>query len=375
MQATWILRIANRGERLGRGGDGMLSKHKWMVLAALPRCLLLGGAPGGADAAPEPAIVNAGPTSITSYAAMARVELVSTGEAPTRVWIYWGDEDGVTNKAGWQANAPLGPRTPGPLSAGLTGLADVETYHYRGYASNALGDAWAPDTRSFTTPLDLYAIGGTNWVGENMDFEDAGAPRPGYPYIVWDWHGHNYVSVGKDGQLRPMRGNLMMEADRTTRPWESNFGVYNSVHNVHYPPYVDFSHYREAITNGTARFTFTFHYNRVSSAFDPRVDTRVWGLIDFFNAANEDRGSHGWQRELHFASDNDPATWEAATVTGPLPPDVVRSRIRLGWFEDVYDEQSDGQEFRGNYIDNVQFGLIFPFLKVPDPTGLMVIVD
>jgi hypothetical protein len=93
-----------------------------------------------------------------------------------------------------------------------------------------------------------------------------------------------------------MRGNLMMEADSTTRPWESNYAVYHDVFNRHEPPYLDFSHYREAITNGTARFTFTSH------------------------------------------------------------------------------EQSAGQEFRGNYFDNIQFGLVFPILKLPDPTGLMLIV-
>jgi hypothetical protein len=288
--------------------------------------------------------------------------------------MYWGDEDGGTNKTGWDANVPLDWQPQGPLAAGLTGLADVKTYYYRGYASNAFGDVWAPDTRSFTTPLDLVAIGGTNYIGENMDFEDAGTPRAGYPYIVWDWDNHNYVDVGKDGALRPMRGNLMMEAHTTTRPWESNYAVHFDVFNRHDSPYLDFTRYREAITNGTARFTFTFHYNRVSSAFDPQVDTAVFGLVTFYSATGVDLGSQGWPRDANFASDDDPSSWEAATVTGVLPPAAVRVRIWLGWYENVNNEQAAGQEFRGNYFDNIQFGLIFPILALPEPTGVLLLV-
>ena len=305
---------------------------------------------------------------------MAQVDLLSTGAAPTQVWIYWGDEDGGTNQAGWDAGIALDWQPAGPLAAALGDLADVRIYYYRGYASNAFGDAWAPDSQSFTTRLDFVAIGGTNWIGENMDFEDAITPRPGFPYIVWDWDGHNYVNVGKDGTLRPMRGNLMMEAGSTTRPWESNYAVYHDVFNRQGPPYLDFARYREAITNGTARFVFTFHYNRVSSAFDPLVDTMVFGQVTFYNPANQEIISLGWPRESHFASDNDPATWEAATITAVLPPTAVHVRIWLGWYENVSNEQAAGQEFRGNYFDNIQFGLIFPILAQPDPTGITLVV-
>ena len=314
---------------------------------------------------PRPAVVCEEPANVGYDSAVLRGSVLSTGDAPTRVWLYWGESDGGTTAGAWQHPVYLGVRPSGAIASTVYGLADVRTYHYRFYAENDSGTIWAPSSRSFTTHLNLYAIGGTNYIGENMDFEDAGTPRPGYPYVVWDWHGHNYVSVGKDGQLKPMRGNLMMEADRTTRPWETNFGAIHSVHNRHYPPYIDFSHYREAITNGTARFTFTFHYNRVSSAFDARVDTMVWGVVDFFNAANQELGSFGWPREQPFASDDDPATWEAATVTGQIHPDAVWARIRLGWNEDVFDEQSAGEEFRGNYFDNILFGLVFPELKDP----------
>ncbi|MCE9616025.1 MAG: hypothetical protein K8T26_17275 [Lentisphaerae bacterium] len=347
-------------------------RHLFCVAMSLG--LWNGAVPAHAQGTLAPDIANLGPTSVTAHAAVAQVELLSTGAAPTQVWIYWGDEDGGTNQAGWDAGVPLDWQPPGPLATGLSGLVDVKTYYYRGYASNAFGEAWAPDAHSFTTPLDFLAIGGTNDIGENMDFEDALTPRAGFPYVVWDWDGHNYVSVGKDGALRPMRGNLMMEAGSTTRPWESNYAVYHDVFNRHDPPFLDFLHYREAITNGTARFTFTFHYNRVSSAFDPLVDTMVFGQITFYNEGNQELYSLGWPREAHFASDNDPATWEAATVSGPLPLSAVRVRIWLGWYEDVSNEQSAGQEFRGNYFDNIQFALIFPILKLPDPTGGLVIV-
>ena len=306
---------------------------------------------------PRPAVVCEEPTEVTYESAVLRGSVLSTGDAPTQVWLYWGETDGGTTAGAWQHPVYLGVRPPGAVAATVRELTDVKTYYYRFYAVNNSGSIWAPSSRSFTTHLNLYAIGGTNYIGPNMDFEEPESP--------WDWDGHKYVSVGKDGVLRPMRGTLMLEADSTTRPWESNYSTYFDVFNKHQPPYIDFTRYREAITNGTARFVFTFHYNRVSSAFDPMVDTMVFGQVTFYNEANQELGSYGWPREQHFASDDDPNTWEAATVSGILPANAARVRIWLGWYEDVNNEQSAGQEFRGNYFDNTLFGLVFPVLKDP----------
>ena len=67
--------------------------------------------------------------------------------------LYWGATDGGTEASVWEHAAPV----PDTLLAGrishaeLPLLAPRMTYYYRGYATNATGDGWAPSTGTFRT--------------------------------------------------------------------------------------------------------------------------------------------------------------------------------------------------------------------------------
>ena len=75
-----------------------------------------------------------------------------TGAAPATVTIYWGSTDGGNDPLLWDSNAPAGSFTePDLFNSALTGLTSSTTYYYRSFASNSIGDDWAPFSESFTT--------------------------------------------------------------------------------------------------------------------------------------------------------------------------------------------------------------------------------
>ena len=73
--------------------------------------------------------------------ATLRGRLTAGGSA--LVTFYWGRADGGTRPADWEHAAGAGPADEGPVSVGVTGLAGGQAYWYRGYATNAAGEAWA----------------------------------------------------------------------------------------------------------------------------------------------------------------------------------------------------------------------------------------
>ena len=94
------------------------------------------------------------------------------GSEQANVWVYWGKQDGGTNRNNWEQATNLGiNRTfnPATFSAGLTNLLPRTNYFYRYYASNSLGEAWAPFTTQFTT-----AVLNTNDFGARMKISLSG---------------------------------------------------------------------------------------------------------------------------------------------------------------------------------------------------------
>ncbi len=92
-----------------------------------------------------------GASSVAFTNAVLNGNLVSTGSAPTCVWMYRGTSDGGMNKSGWDTNEYLGEKPEGLFSTDINGLTPGFQYYYRCYASNAYGDAWAWGTTNFMT--------------------------------------------------------------------------------------------------------------------------------------------------------------------------------------------------------------------------------
>jgi hypothetical protein len=101
---------------------------------------------------PEPLVANdTGVSNVMSTSALLQGELISTGQTPSEVTVYYGTDDGETVATNWQYSASLGEQSQGALAYQASGLKYGTTYYYRYYAVNAASDTWADTAVIFTT--------------------------------------------------------------------------------------------------------------------------------------------------------------------------------------------------------------------------------
>ena len=71
-----------------------------------------------------------GATYVTYLSATLNGNVVSTGGLPTQVWIYYGLNDGGTNRSAWSNSLDMGILDVGPLSSNISIIANTQ-YWYR----------------------------------------------------------------------------------------------------------------------------------------------------------------------------------------------------------------------------------------------------
>lgn len=104
-----------------------------------------------------PIVENLAASNIDVESAQANGNLVSNGVGadPADITIYWGTSDGGVDPLGWDQSISAGSLVaPGNFSATLTGLTGNTVYYFRSFASNSVGDDWAPLSETFTTLPD-----------------------------------------------------------------------------------------------------------------------------------------------------------------------------------------------------------------------------
>ena len=130
-----------------------------------------------------------GASGVTAFQATLNGDLVSTGGAPTAVWVFFGDAahaggTGNTNKALWQANYFFGSSVQQGafLSTNVSGLTPSTTYYYNFYASNVLGTAWGVASNFTTLPSVDY----TDKAAGAWNSTNTWTPSTGYPSNPYD---------------------------------------------------------------------------------------------------------------------------------------------------------------------------------------------
>jgi hypothetical protein len=103
-----------------------------------------------------PVVTNGiGKSELTSTSATLNGEVVYTGDENPHVYIYWGDNDGGTDKVfpggSWDHREDLTTLGKGTFSVDVS-LDPNTTYYYRCYAENSGGGYWAGLVVRFTTP-------------------------------------------------------------------------------------------------------------------------------------------------------------------------------------------------------------------------------
>ena len=87
---------------------------------------------------------------ITGYTALLNGRVISAGNDPPNVTIYWGTTDGGTSAAAWQNSANLGVHS-GAFGHLVPNLSPNNGYYHRAAAVNAGGTTWS-DPLFFSTP-------------------------------------------------------------------------------------------------------------------------------------------------------------------------------------------------------------------------------
>ncbi|MEM7393106.1 MAG: hypothetical protein AAF492_12245, partial [Verrucomicrobiota bacterium] len=149
---------------------------------------LAGGLPLFAQA---PMVDHGGGASSPGPASITLNGTLSGGAAD--VFIYWGDADGGANPAAWDNRIDFGNRALGPFSTNLVGLLYGLQYHYRAFASNAMGTAWAPASSAFL--VDPPAGAQPNGIGGLELWLNAGTIGSNNNETVGFWpddSGHGY---------------------------------------------------------------------------------------------------------------------------------------------------------------------------------------
>lgn len=99
-----------------------------------------------------PTITNLAPQSFTGTTATLQGQVLTTGNEPPTVTLYYGTTDGGTTPGAWTSSINCGVRSAA-FSQFVTGLAATTTCFYRFHAANSAGGAWAASSSSFTTQM------------------------------------------------------------------------------------------------------------------------------------------------------------------------------------------------------------------------------
>jgi hypothetical protein len=119
-------------------------------------------------------MMNAAATNVMLSSAYLNGSVIGTGMAPAQVHVYYGDNNGTTNKTGlnsWDSTALVDANAPtGSITHLASGLTQDLMYYFRYYGSNTLGDNWA----SPSLILLPGAVTVTKWSDGDEATESAG---------------------------------------------------------------------------------------------------------------------------------------------------------------------------------------------------------
>ncbi|MCE9615834.1 MAG: autotransporter-associated beta strand repeat-containing protein [Lentisphaerae bacterium] len=290
-----------------------------------------------------------GVANVAPHSAQVKGNLVSEGDSPASVWLYWGSTNAGTAHSQWAYRALLGTPGTGTLSVTVANLADITRYYATYYATNAAGEAWADTIPTFRTPLDRVRIGGTNEFGRNMNYETYG--------LAWynqRNESHTYSTAQQGITPIPDDGVQMIQF----------LAADSDGFNCDVLQNIDLSDYVDAITNGDVRCDFSTYFNSVVAG--DRMEIGLW--FDASTPGAAGAGSYAGAVVL----DGDPATWERVSASaGPvlMPPTTRYVTLTFKIFGTV-----KGANFAGHFSDKGKFEVFFPILDRPPPPGMTLIV-
>ena len=98
-----------------------------------------------------PQIASVPATNVLTTSATLGGQVLTTGNLPVTVTLYYGPTDGGTNSGSWANTVPLGAETNG-FAVAVAGLTPNTAYFFTVAATSSAGAGWATPSQTFTTP-------------------------------------------------------------------------------------------------------------------------------------------------------------------------------------------------------------------------------
>ena len=188
-----------------------------------------------------PTVSSSPATNVGAYSARLNGILHDDGDDATTVYIYWGNEDGITTTGNWDYEENLGVTSEGAFYVNISSLTADTTYYFRAKAVNDTGTDWADYTLNFPTsttlgpPTNLVATRGDSqitlsWV-KNANAINTLVRRSisAYPTLVTDGT-EVYFGTGT-GVIDSGRSDTQ---DYYYSVWSENGGEYSSTYITAY---------------------------------------------------------------------------------------------------------------------------------------------
>ena len=178
---------------------------------------------------------------VTANSARLNGEIANTGGENPAVHICWGTTDGITTKANWQNDQPVGILGTGTFYKDISGLTPGTQYYYRCYAANSAGTSWSGQTVTFITSNQISKSAVTNGVGAssvasnsarlNGEITNTGNENPKVTIYyglndgitnVGSWSSHSDLGIRSVGTFYADIGSLSPGTDYYYRCYASN---------------------------------------------------------------------------------------------------------------------------------------------------------
>ena len=300
------------------------------------------GAYEAAVNASMPIIENTGAAPLQSSSATLN-GLLSRGSSAT-VTLYWGPADAGTAAGSWLHNRTLsGTLDSSAVLAEALASGDFsagQPLYYRYKAVDGNGTDWS---RGFAT---VFVVPGDYLAGMNMGFESAEVNQLEPP--AWSCNAAGAI-VGPASGVTPRTGSWMYQPTAKGNGNDCD----------HYQNF-DLGAYAGAFQgSGGATFTMKGYYNVPAGSTDYEV--RQFSL-EFFDTNNTQVGyvnlpALGMPPAPSvygvFLADNDPATWEALSLSGTVPATATHAQL---YMKTHSYNASQGQAVNG-FWDDFEFKL------------------